>query len=396
MIEKIKNETKKQFVDLVQIRRHLHMHPELGNDEFATQAYIIFLLTKLGVFEIKKMANTGVMATIKGLKKENNHCVALRADIDALPIQEINSHDYKSRFANKMHACGHDAHTAILLGVATNLAKLINEFSGTVKLLFQPAEETTGGAKRMIEEGCLEHPFVDIVFGLHVETMIPTGTIWYRKGPMYANADMVKIIINGVGCHAAAPEEGVDAIVVASSIINQLQTIVSRKIKASAPAVITIGKIAGGEVANAIAHEAILEGTFRTLDNETRTTVINEINHIVNNTAKAHHAEAKVIITGGYPVLENNDELVTFLIKNARDLLDVKKIIDRPSSSMGAEDFAYFAKERPSCFYNLGIRNEQKKIVSPAHSPSFDVDEDALAIGVNLQTLLTINYLNQF
>lgn len=395
MVEQIKKLTKKQFNDLIMLRRHFHMHPELGNQEFETQAFIIDYLTKLSVFDCKKIASTGVVAHIKGKKMESNRCVALRTDMDALPIQEINSCDYQSKYKDKMHACGHDAHMAIQLGVARNLASLINEFSGTVKLLFQPAEESTGGAKRMIEESCLENPYVDVVFGLHVEPMIPVGYIWYKKGPLYACADMVKIIVTGKGCHAAQPEEGIDAIVVASSIINELQKIVARIVPSNAPAVLTIGKIHGGEVLNAIANEVVMEGTMRTLDKQTRSLMMTEIEHIAKTTALAHHAQATVIITESYPVLENNDEMVDFLLENALILLGKNNVLQRPHSSMGAEDFAYFARKRPSCFYNLGIQNEKKNIIHPAHSSLFDIDEDALAIGVNLQTLLTISYLNQ-
>jgi amidohydrolase len=393
LLEMIKNHAKSIEEEIKNLRKTIHINPELGGEEFQTQALIIDYLAKIGVDEIRKSADTGVVGIIYG--SSEGLCVGLRADIDALPIDELNEVEYKSKVPGKMHACGHDAHTAILLGAANVFCKMRPFFNGTIKLFFQPAEESFGGAKRMIEEGCLENPHVDYIIGLHVDNSIETGHVLYKYGVMQAMSSGLQIKVKGKGCHAAHPETGVDAIIIASKIIDGLQTIVSRNLSAFDPAVITIGKIQGGTVSNAVAEEVVMNGTIRTLSEEVTAHISKRVNDLVTNIARAYGGSAEVAIRPGYIPLINNDEVVTLFKGLAEGFLGKDNVHDKVYPSLGVEDFAYFAKARPSCFWNLGIANKEKGITAPGHNGNFDVDHDSLYYGVVLQTLTALELLKK-
>lgn len=378
---------------LIDIRRDFHRYPELGMEEYRTRDKIVEYLTELGIPYEKNIANTGVVGLIEGGKPGKT--VALRGDIDALPITELNDIDYKSQHEGKMHACGHDAHTTIVLGAARFLHEMKDDLEGNVKLFFQPAEETVGGAKPMIEEGVMENPTVDAVFGLHVDTQLPTGEIGIKYGQMNASSDTVYITVKGTNAHGASPQLGVDAIVMAAHVITSLQTIISRNIDAREAAVLSIGTIEGGTQSNIVADEVKMVGTIRALDPDIRRQVITRIEEIVEYTTRSMGGSYELSLgDDGYIALINNDEMVQVVKQSGEDLLGKHKVqtIDRPS--MGVEDFSFFAAAAPSAFYRLGCRNEDKGIIHGAHTGKFNIDEDCLPIGVALQVNNVLQFLN--
>lgn len=378
---------------LIDIRRDFHRYPELGMEEYRTRDKIVEYLTELGIPYEKNIANTGVVGLIEGGKPGKT--VALRGDIDALPITELNDIDYKSQHEGKMHACGHDAHTTIVLGAARLLQEMKDDIEGNVKLFFQPAEETVGGAKPMIEEGVMENPTVDAVFGLHVDTQLPTGEIGIKYGQMNASSDTVYITVKGTNAHGASPQLGVDAIVMAAHVITSLQTIISRNIDAREAAVLSIGTIEGGTQSNIVADEVKMVGTIRALDPDIRRQVITRIEEIVEYTTRSMGGSYELSLgDDGYIALINNDEMVQVVKQSGEDLLGKHKVqtIDRPS--MGVEDFSFFAAAAPSAFYRLGCRNEDKGIIHGAHTGKFNIDEDCLPIGVALQVNNVLQFLN--
>lgn len=396
MINKIKQIINEDFNRLVSIRRDIHSHPELGLEEFRTQELIIKELEKLSCYKITKSAKTGVVALIKGTKDDkNNKCVGLRADIDALPIEDMKNVEYKSQNKGLCHACGHDVHTTILLGVANALAKLQNEFSGYVKLFFQPAEENEGGAEPMIKEGHMKNPDVDIMLGIHVTDSYNVGEVRFCYDTMQASSDELEIVVNGVSAHAAHPENGVDGILVACQIINNLQSIASRNVAPTDSIALSFGKINGGTAANALAEEVVIVGTLRTLNKTTRDKVLFNINRMCENIASSYGGSAKLKVSPSYPPLINNKQMVDYVKNVAEEVFEEDKIIVNNVPSLGVEDFAYFASSVPSCFYNLGIKNDEKGINYPLHNNRFDVDEESMKYGVLLQTLSTIKYLNK-
>lgn len=393
MLNKVKELSKKKFNDLVDLRRDIHANPEIGGEEFRTQSLIINYLNKLQVFDVVKSADTGVVAVIKGTKEESNKCIGLRADIDALGIEDMKEVGYKSKNKGLCHACGHDVHTTILLGVASNLAKLQNQFSGYVKLFFQPAEENIGGAERMINEGFMENPHVNVMLGLHVSENYDVGQVRFCYGTMQASSDEISIVVKGYSAHAAHPENGVDAILIACQIVNNLQSIPSRNVSPTDSIALSLGKIQGGTVTNALAENVKIEGTLRTLSFKTREKVIQRIKDIVEGVAKAYGGSAELIVDPSYPPVINNEELNDFVKNNALEFIDSKDVIINNVPSLGVEDFAYFAQKVPSCFYNLGIRNIEKGIIYPGHNNKFDVDEESIFYGVVLQTISALKYL---
>ena len=395
MINKIKELTKENYEKLVAIRRDLHAHPELGTMEFRTQALIIEYLKQFKVYEITKSADTGVVALIKGLKGESNKCIGLRADIDALGIEDMKEVEYKSQNKGLCHACGHDVHTTILLGVAHALAKLKDEFSGYVKLFFQPAEENYGGAEPMIKEGFMENPKVEIMLGIHVSDLYNVGEVRFCYGTMQASSDEIQIIAKGFSSHAAHPENGVDAILIASQIVNNLQSVASRNVAPTDSIALSLGKINGGTIANALAESVTIEGTLRTLLPKTRLRVLDNIRRMCENVAKAYGGSAEVNLTPSYPPVINDETMNDFVRETALEFIDKKDVIINNIPSLGVEDFAYFAQTVPSCFYNLGIRNDELGINYPGHNNKFDVDENSIYYGVVLQTLSTLKYLNK-
>ena len=394
MIEIIKKIAKDIYQELVDIRRDLHSHPEVGMHEFRTQELIINELEKLNCYQITKSFGTGVVALIKGKKDiSNNKCIGLRADIDALGIEDLKEVSYKSQNKGACHACGHDMHTTTLLGVAKVLAKIQDDFSGYVKLFFQPAEETDGGAEPMIKEGHLENPHVDAMLGIHVTDSYNVGEVRFCYDTMQAYSDEITIVVNGYSAHAAHPENGVDGILIASQIINNIQSISSRNVSPTDSIALSFGKINGGTIANALAQKVVIDGTLRTLTKSTRDMAIKNLKRLCQNIAEGYGGSAEVIITPCYPALINNKEMVDYVKEKAYQVFDSDKIFVNNVPSLGVEDFAYFAQAVPSCFYNIGIKNEEKGIVYPLHNNKFDADEEALYYAVVLQTLSTISLL---
>ncbi|HLR01741.1 MAG TPA: M20 family metallopeptidase [Virgibacillus sp.] len=387
------NEAKALDEWLVETRRDIHKHPELGMDEYRTREKVTTLLDEMGIPYETGYANTGVVGYIEGAKRGKT--VALRADMDALPIQETNDVPYRSTVDGKMHACGHDAHTTILLGTAQLLQKNKEQLHGTVKLFFQPAEETVGGAKPMIEEGVMDHPKVDAVFGLHVAPEIPVGQVGVKYGQMNASSDTLHMSVKGNSGHGAYPHEGKDAIVIASHVVTALQSIVSRNVDPRESAVISIGEIHGGKQKNIIADEVNMVGTLRTFTDEVRQLSLERIDEVLRYTTKALGGSYQFELgTDGYTSLINNDAMVDLVKQAAVHMLGVEKVRTINQASMGVEDFAYFSKAAPSAFFRLGCRNEEKGIIHGAHTGAFDIDEDCLAIGVAMQTKNVIDFLS--
>ncbi len=381
---------KKYKGDIIRIRRDLHMYPELGNEEFRTSKVVSEVLEGLGLKVERGIAGTGVVGLLEGGSSEKT--IALRADMDALPIQDRKEAAYSSRVEGKMHACGHDAHTAMLLGAAMVLAEMKDRLCGNVKFIFQPAEENTGGAARMIEAGIMENPHVDAIFGLHVSPELEVGTVGIRYGTANACSDDVRIEVLGSSAHGAQPHKGVDAIVIASQVINALQQIISRKIDPLEPATLTIGTIMGGTQSNIIADRVKMTGTIRTLDSATRERIKKSIEGITASVSRAMGGQHRVIVEPGYPLLIN-DSSMTDLVKKAAGRIVGEGVIEIGKPRLGVEDFAYYLQRAPGSFWRLGTGNEEKGIKCIAHSPCFDIDEDALCIGTAVHVQTVLDYL---
>ncbi len=379
----IKERSEEIFEELVTIRRELHMNPELSGSEIRTSKKICEYLDNWGIEYLSGIADTGIVALIRG--KKEGRTVAIRADIDALPITEVNDRPYKSQNIGVMHACGHDVHAAILLGAAKILKEMEEELTGNVKLIFQPAEEAIGGAQRMIKEGCMKNPDVDYVIGLHVMPYMDAGHIELKYGKLNASSGELFITIKGKSGHGAYPDTTIDAILIAGSVITALQTLVSRNISPLNSVVLTIGKISGGTKNNIIADEVVMSGTLRTLDVDTREYAKTIIERIVENTAKTYGGEGIVKFIDGYEAVINDDEVVDVIKETAERVLGKDKILYKEFSSMGAEDFSYFIDEAKGAFYHLGCGNQAKGITADLHNKNFDVDENCIKTGVHLQ-----------
>ena len=378
---------------LVEVRRDFHRHPELGMEEYRTRDQIVKYLKEMGVETKAGIANTGVVGLIRG--GSPGRTIALRADMDALPMQDEKNAPYKSTVDGKMHSCGHDAHMTILLGTAKILSGMRDQLKGNVKLLFQPAEETVGGAKPMIEEGVLENPPVDGVLGLHVSTEDPTGTIGVRYGQMNAASDGIKIILHGESTHGAYPHSGVDAIAMAGQVITALQTVVSRNVDPRDSAVVTLGTIQGGTKQNIISNRVEMTGTVRTLDPKTRSKVIDRVEKIVLQIAAAMGGKGEVLREEGYTALINDDEMVHLVRDTGKELLGEDNVLEVKHATLGVEDFAYFAAAVPGAFFKLGCRNEEKGSIYDGHTTLFDIDEEALKVGVAMQVSNVLRFLKQ-
>lgn len=381
------------FHEFVEIRRDFHMYPELSENEYRTSNKICEYLSKWDIEYEKGIAKTGVVAIIRG--KKQGKTVGARADIDALPIVEQNDLSFKSVNNGVMHGCGHDVHTTIHLGVARLFKEMEDELEGNVKIFFQPAEETIGGAKRMIQDGCLKNPDVDYVLSLHLMPYMDVGHVELKYGKMNAATNEFYIKINGKSSHAAYPEQSIDAIAISGYMITALQSLVSRNISPLESAVLTLGQIHGGAKNNIIAGEVIMSGTLRTLDPETRIYAKNRIKEIVQNTAKAHGGSATVEFEEGYPALINNDEVVDVLNKSAERILGKDNVHFKEFPSMGADDFSFFCDEVKSAYYNLGCGNKSKGWTAPIHSGEFMVDEECIKTGIILQTKTLIELLKR-
>jgi amidohydrolase len=375
----------------IQNRRHLHAHPELSFQEHKTVAFVAAKLDELGI-AYKPMANTGLVALITG-DKPSDHVVALRADMDALPIQEANEVAYKSTHAGVMHACGHDAHTASLLGTAAILQQLKAEFGGTIKLIFQPAEELLpGGANQMIKEGVLENPKPQAVLGQHVMPFIETGKVGFRSGKYMASTDELYVTVNGKGGHAAQPQQNIDPVMITAQILVSLQQIVSRTANPNTPSVLSFGKVQANGATNVIPNEVKLEGTFRTMDEAWRAEAHTRMKKMAEGIAESMGGTCEFEIKKGYPFLVNEEKLTAQAKQYAEEYLGKENVLDL-DIWMAAEDFAYYSQVTDACFYRLGTRNEAKGITSSVHTQTFDIDENAFAISTGLMAYIALKRL---
>ncbi len=389
--QKIKNLAKKYADEFIQIRHHLHAHPELSYQEFETSKFVQSTLTSFGIsFEVK--ATTGVLAIIEG-KHPESRVFALRADMDALPIQEENEVEYASKNSGIMHACGHDVHTAILLGAAKILNELKEEWEGTLKLIFQPGEERNpGGASYMIKEGVLENPRPQGIFGLHVHPGLDFGKLSFIKGRVMASADEIYITIKGKGGHAAAPHVTVDTVLVASHLIVSLQQIISRNNNPLSPSVLSICSIQGGHTTNVIPGEVKLMGTFRAMDEVWRKKAHALITKQAIGLVESMGAEIDLHIDIGYPMVDNDPILTETAWQLANEYMG-KENVSETELRMGAEDFGFYTQVIPGCFYRLGVRNEEKGIVHNVHTAKFNIDERAIEIGMGMMAWLGVSAL---
>jgi amidohydrolase len=380
---------------VISLRRHLHQHPELSFHEYQTSAFVKQTLQNMGVEveEVKEgIVQTGLVAYVKG-KNPDKKIVALRADMDALPIREQNEVPYKSQNEGVMHACGHDVHTSSLLGTAMILQELREQFEGTVKCIFQPGEELIpGGASLMIKAGVLERQKPKSLYGQHVAPQIPVGKVGFRPGIYMASADEIYLTIKGKGGHAAMPDSAVDPVLITAHILVALQQVVSRNANPKIPTVLSFGKVMADGATNIIPNEVQVAGTFRTLNEEWRAEAKKRITKIAEGIAESMGGSCEVKILHGYPYLENNPLLTQRAIEFAQEYVGAENVIDL-DIWMASEDFAFYTHHVDSCFYRLGVRNEARGITSGVHTPTFDVDEKSLEIGSGLMAWLALKEL---
>ena len=383
--DKIIEKVEDIFAWVRSIRRDLHMYPELGMEEFRTSEMIGKYLEELNIPFKKGIANTGVVGLIEVDGAETT--VALRADMDALPITEENDVIYKSKNRGLMHACGHDAHVAIQLGAARLLMEMKDKLTSNVKLIFQPAEESVGGALPMIKAGVLKKPKVDLIYGLHIDSGQECGIVSLKYGVSQASVDTFAITVSGKTAHGAHPASGVDAILIAGHIITAVQSVVSRNIPATESLVISIGKINGGTKENIVAGKVVMEGTIRSLSKVNRDYALEKLKDIVTNIPKSFGGAGSLNVSQEYCKLLNNDQVLGFIEKNAVGLVGKENVVKYKTSSMGGEDYGFFLNEVPGAFFKVGTKNEEKDITSVAHNCTFDIDEDGMKIGIAMQTL---------
>lgn len=376
---------------MTEIRRDLHRHPELGLEEHRTAKRVQERLDELGIEHVDGLAQTGVLGIIPG--NRDGPTVALRADLDALPLQDAKDVPYKSLEDGKMHACGHDVHTSILLGAAKILQGMASDFPGTVKLIFQPAEETVGGARLLIEEGVLENPRVDAIFGLHVDPGRAVGTFGLHYGQRNASSDNLHIVVHGRAGHGAYPASAVDAIVAAAQVVTAIQTVVSRNVDARDSAVVSFGIIQGGTQGNILADRVELTGTVRTLDPHIRELVLRRIRETAEGVAAGLGGSAEVHIEPSYDPLINDNTMVEVVRANATELAGEDNVEVFTKPNMGVEDFGYYVSHVPGAFFSIGVRNEDRGIVNPVHHVLFDADEEAMAYGAAVQVLNALTVL---
>ncbi len=370
---------------MVEIRRDLHRHPELGLEEHRTAGRVCELLDELGIEHRAGLAKTGVVGLIPG--RDDGPAVALRADLDALPLEDAKQVPYRSRVPGKMHACGHDVHTSILLGAGRLLAARNAMLPRPVKLIFQPAEETVGGARLLIEEGVLEDPPVSAIFGLHVDPDIEVGKLGLRYGQRNASSDDLLVTVHGRSGHGAYPAGGVDAIVAAAQVVSAMQSVVSRNVDARESAVITFGMVNGGTQGNILASRVELVGTVRCLDPRIREIVLRRARETAEGVAAGLGARAEVEIRPSYDPLVNDDSMVEVVRRSAAELVGKENLVVSDRANMGVEDFAFYLARVPGAFFSLGVRNEAQGIDHPIHHELFDVDETAMALGAAIQAL---------
>jgi len=389
MIEKIKALARQYSPEFIEIRHHLHSNPELSYQEFKTSAFVQDKLKELGIpFEVK--ATTGVVGLIKG-KNSDKRIIAIRADMDALPIKEENNVPYKSKNEGVMHACGHDVHTSCLLGAAKILNELKDEWEGTVKLIFQPGEEKNpGGASFMIKDGVLENPKPSFIFAMHVHPGLATGKLSFRGGKVMASADELYFTIKGKGGHAAAPHAVIDPILISSHLIIALQQLISRNNNPFNPSVLSITAFNGGTTTNVIPDEIKLMGTFRAMNEEWRFKAHELIRKLSTDLVHSMGGEIDLHIDVGYPSVFNNEALNQAARKKAEEYFGVNNV-EETELRMGSEDFGYYAQQIPACFYRVGVMNKEKGITSGVHTPTFNIDENAIEIGIGMMAWLGVS-----
>lgn len=391
MKEKVKALAETYFEDTVKVRRHIHANPELSFQEVETGKYIASQLEKYGIPHETGWAENGILALIKGEKEDNGKTIALRADIDALPILEANEVDYKSKNEGVMHACGHDVHTASAIGAARILHELKSNFAGTIKLIFQPGEEKLpGGASILIKEGILKNPAPQLIIGQHVHPPLEVGKIGMKGGMYMASADEIYVTVTGKGGHGALPHECIDPVLISAHLITSLQQTISRRANPTTPSVLTFGKInSTGGATNIIPNEVKLQGTFRTMDEKWRMEAHEIMNNLAKHLALSMGGEIEFNIIKGYPYLQNDEDLTARVRSASIEYMGAENVVELPIR-MTSEDFAFYSQEIPACFYRLGTGNKSKGITSPVHTTTFNVDEACLKIGPGLMAYLAL------
>ncbi len=372
-------------------RHHLHMHPELSFEEYKTSAYIKETLERHGMEVTSGIAGTGLMVRLIG--QGAGKVIALRADMDALPIQETNEVSYRSMNDGVMHACGHDVHSSSLMGASLILNQLKEKWTGEVRIIFQPGEERLpGGASLMIAEGVLTNPDVDVILGQHVFPELPSGMVGFKPGMYMASADEIYLKVKGKGGHGAMPHLNIDPVLISAHILTALQQVVSRRAKATTPSVLSFGSIHGNGSTNVIPDEVKLEGTFRTFDEAWRDEAHQHIEQIAKGTAQSMGGDCEVKILKGYPYLMNHETLTARCTASAERYLGKEHVVELPLR-MTAEDFAYYSHEVPACFYRLGTAGKNGQFKDSVHTSTFDIDEDALITGMGLMAFLATELL---
>lgn len=383
--------------ELKENRRYIHMHPELSFREYNTSSFIQKKLDEMGIKYVSGIAENGICAYIygnKNIESESMKSILIRADMDALPIDEVSDKPYKSQNKNVMHACGHDAHVAVLLGVCKVLNNFKDKFGGVVKAVFQPGEETSGGALPMIEEGVLENPLTDVCVALHCDSDLDCGTIRVKPGSLYASPDDFRITVKGKGGHGAEPHNCIDPIMISASIIQALNNLISRETDPFDNAVISVGSIHGGSATNIIPDSVEIQGTARSLTNEVRGFLKKRIGETADGICKTFGAECEYEYTELFPPLINDEKLAEDVYNSACRSLGKDKCVWGGAPTMAGEDFSYFSQNRPSVLFKLGCRNKSLGIVSPIHHSSFDIDENCLKTGVKVFVGFVLDYLN--
>ncbi len=381
------------YPEVVRIRRQLHQYPELAFEEYDTANLVACELKRLGIGTTQGVAKTGLVGILD--KRARGPVVALRADMDALPVAEETDLPFKSKRQGKMHACGHDSHMAMLLGAAKILMQLKEEIRGTVKFLFQPSEEKNpGGAPSMIKDGALSDPEVDAIFGQHITTDLPVGTAGFRPGPTMASADEIYITVLGKGGHGAKPHQAVDPILISAHIITALQAVISRSRNPFEPSVLTIGSIHGGTATNIIPDSVKLMGTFRAMNEKWRSRALDLIKKTAEETSRGLGGKCVVEVSRGYPVLINSQKETDFAIERAGEILGKKGAVIIPPV-MGAEDFSYYLQKKPGSFWWMGARNPKIGATASIHSSKFAIDESAMMYGSALLAHITLRYLHE-